>query len=71
MIVIGKGFDPLVDFFGSQITSAKDRIHFIGCDHIFVLGWDLRAPLGNVKIAEDEGELTHLLLFSHRLLIDG
>lgn len=63
--MVGEGLNPLMDFFGAEIASAEDGRDFVGGDHVFVLGGNFGTPLGNVEVAKDQGELSHLLLFGH------
>lgn len=63
--IAGEGFDPLVNLFAADVACAEHGVYFIRSDHLFVLGGDLGAALGNVQVAQDEGELTHLLFFRH------
>ena len=60
-----EGLAPIVDLSWSDVASAEDGWDFVGGDHFFVLGGDLCASEGDVKISTDQGELTHLLLFGH------
>lgn len=70
VVVVGKGFDPLVYFFWAQVTGAEDWVDFIWSDHVFVLGGDFGASLGDVEVSKDKGELPHLLFFGHCWVID-
>ena len=70
VVVVGKGLDPLVYFFGAQVARAEDWADFVGSDHVFVLCGDFKASLGDVEVPEDKCELSHLLFFGHCLAID-
>ena len=62
---IGQRLAPIVDLSWSNIAGAEYSRYFIGCDHFFVLGRYFWAPEGDMEVAYYEGELTHLLFFSH------
>ena len=51
--------------FRTEISGAEYCVDLIGGDHFFILGRYLRTSLGDMKISQDKGELTHLLFLSH------
>ena len=61
----GEGLAPVEGFSAAEVASAEDCVDLVGGDHFLVLGWDFEGTHGDVEVAQNEGELTHLLLFRH------
>ena len=50
---IGERLAPIEDFSASDITGAEDSWYFVGCDHLFVLGWYFWTPQGDVEVSDN------------------
>lgn len=61
----GERFAPIEYLARADISSAEDGWYLVRGDHFAILGWDFWASERDVEVSDDEGELTHLLLFGH------
>jgi len=61
----GERLAPIIDLARADVSGAEDCCYFVGGDHFSILGWHFGASERNMEITDNEGELTHLLLFGH------
>jgi len=63
--IVGQRFGPVVDFPAAHVAGADDGVNFVGCNHFPILGWHFGSPMGNMEIAEEQHQHSHLLLLGH------